>query len=242
MERSFPQIKICGLTDAAEAEACAHSGADAIGLVFYPPSPRHVTPDQAGAIVARLPDHVVAVGVFVDPSMDELAHIVAHCGLTAVQLHGVESPEFIRRVKRRMAAKVIKALFTAKSPGLADAPRYDVAGYLVECGKGRLPGGNAEQWNWALAEPFGRQYPLVLAGGLGVDTVGRAIAVVPARRGGCQLRTGGCPRPKRSVQSPRLYRDGATDPHHLCETGKAGPGDFLRGGGLRRLASALMGC
>jgi len=176
MERSFPQIKICGLTDADEAEACALSGADAIGLVFYPPSPRHVTPDQAGAIVARLPEHVVAVGVFVDPSMDELAHTVAHCGLTAVQLHGVESPEFARRVKRRMAAKVIKALFTEKSPGLADAPRYDVAGYLVECGKGRLPGGNAEQWNWALAEPFGRQYPLVLAGGLGVDTVGRAIA------------------------------------------------------------------
>jgi phosphoribosylanthranilate isomerase len=145
--------------------------------VFYPPSPRHVTPDQAGAIVARLPDHVVSVGVFVDPSLDELAHIVAHCGLTAVQLHGVESPEFIRRFKRRMAATVIKALFTAKSPGLADAPRYDVAGYLVECGKGRLPGGNAEQWNWALAEPFGRQYPLVLAGGLGVDTVSRAIAV-----------------------------------------------------------------
>ena len=176
MNRLYPQIKICGLTDPEEARACAQCGADAIGLVFYPPSPRHVTMEQAAAIAARLPDYVHAVGVFVNPDMGELERIIAHCGLSAVQLHGAEPPEFAGNLKNRTPAKVIKALFTAKPPGLADAYRYDVSGYLVECGKGRLPGGNAKAWNWALAEPFGRHYPLVLAGGLGPETVVRAIS------------------------------------------------------------------
>ncbi len=177
MRRYHPQIKICGLTDPDEAEASARAGADAIGLVFYPPSPRHVTLDQAARIAGRLPDHVTAVGVFVNPGLDEVSHAVSRCGLKAIQLHGVESPEFVVNIIRENGdLKVVKALFAAKSPGLQEAPRYDVAGYLVECGKGRLPGGNALQWNWALAKPMGRQYPLILAGGLSPDTVAEAIS------------------------------------------------------------------
>jgi phosphoribosylanthranilate isomerase len=175
MNRMHPQIKICGLTDPDEARAVADCGADAIGLVFHPPSPRHVGLDRASEIVAALPGHVAAVGVFVNPAAADLDRAVDACGLRAVQLHGAEPPEFIANVRRRGDLRVIKALFTTRSPGLTDAERYAVDGFLVECGSGKLPGGNAETWNWALAEPFGRSHPLVLAGGLDPVTVGPAI-------------------------------------------------------------------
>jgi phosphoribosylanthranilate isomerase/indole-3-glycerol phosphate synthase/phosphoribosylanthranilate isomerase len=116
------------------------------------------------------------VGVFVDPGLDELVRVIARCSLQAVQLHGVESPDFVTDLRKRTGTRIIKTLFAARAPGLADAQRYDVAAYLVECGKGRLPGGNAMRWNWALAEPFGRQHPMVLAGGLAPATVARAIS------------------------------------------------------------------
>jgi phosphoribosylanthranilate isomerase len=71
---------------------------------------------------------------------------------------------------------VIKGLYTERSPFLADASSYDASGFLIECGKGRLPGGNALTWNWGEAKPFGETYPLVVAGGLSPDNVSEAIA------------------------------------------------------------------
>ena len=172
----FPQIKICGLTDPAQAKACAEMGADAIGMVFYPKSPRNVTMDQAAEITAVLPDHVAAVGVFVDPALNTVHDIIEQCGLHTAQLHGNESPEFVADLRKVSAARIIKALFTEKQPRLTAADQYAVDGYLVECGKGRLPGGNAMTWNWAMAKEFADRYPLVLAGGLTPDNVSHAIA------------------------------------------------------------------
>lgn len=175
VDRQYPQIKICGLTDPSEALACADFGADAIGLVFFPKSPRNVSMDQASAITAILPEHVATVGVFVDPDLDTLRHTVEQCGLSCVQFHGKESPEFITAFKRKSDARIIKGLYTQKQPNLADAADYQVDGYLVECGKGPLPGGNAMAWNWATAAAFAQHYPLVLAGGLAPDNVAQAI-------------------------------------------------------------------
>ncbi|MEJ2158178.1 MAG: phosphoribosylanthranilate isomerase [Desulfobacteraceae bacterium] len=174
--RSYPQIKICGLTDPEQAVECAKLGADAIGLVFYPKSPRNVSAEQAASITARLPGHVASVGVFVNPEKQFLLETIERCGLSAAQLHGQESPQWVADIGRSTRAGVIKALFAEREPRLSEAGCYDVGAYLVECGKGRLPGGNAMAWNWAIAEEFGRQYPVILAGGLSPENVADAIS------------------------------------------------------------------
>lgn len=175
-ERHHPQIKICGLTDPEQAVECAVLGADAIGLVFYPKSPRDVTVEQAAAITSRLPEHVASVGVFVNPDRETLLETMEKGGLSAAQLHGQEPTEWVDNLPPFILSRVIKALFAERDPRLTDAGSYNVNAYLVECGKGRLPGGNAMVWDWAIAEEFSRHYPLILAGGLGPDNVAAAIS------------------------------------------------------------------
>jgi phosphoribosylanthranilate isomerase len=169
-----PEIKICGLTRADEAVACAEAGADAIGLVFYPPSPRNLTPQQAGEISLALPDRTARVGVFVDSPVSDILKRIDNCGLTAVQLHGQESPDVVKALCGR-GVRVIKALFIHKPPLTSEASRYPAAAFLVECGRGRLPGGNALTWNWGEVKSFGLSYPLILAGGLSPDTIVQAV-------------------------------------------------------------------
>jgi phosphoribosylanthranilate isomerase len=175
INRPCPQVKICGLTHPLEAAQCADLGADAIGVVFFPKSPRHVTPDQARAVVQALPKTTAAVGVFVDASFSFIMARVERCGLCMAQLHGRESANLAARLKAE-GVGVIKALFVDGRPDLSDAPGFDVAGYLVECAKGPLPGGNAMTWDWRAARDFGRRHPLVLAGGLSPENVAAAIA------------------------------------------------------------------
>lgn len=169
-----PQVKICGLTRPDEAAACADMGADAIGLVFFPKSPRHVTPATAKTVVDVLPQSVATVGVFVNASFTFIMDRVAHCGLSMVQLHGQELPQLSARLKAE-AIGVIKALFVDGVPGMADAKNYQVDAFLAECTKGPLPGGNAMAWDWGAASDFARQSPLVLAGGLSPGNVHDAI-------------------------------------------------------------------
>ncbi len=176
MGRPYPQVKICGLTDPHEAARCVHLGADAIGLVFFPRSPRNVIPDQARAVVASLPESVAAVGVFVNAGFSFIMSRVERCGLSMAQLHGRESSDLAARLKAE-GVGVIKALFVDGRPGFADARRFDVDAYLVECARGPLPGGNAMAWDWGAARDFGHRYPLVLAGGLSPENVDDAIRV-----------------------------------------------------------------
>ena len=136
-----PQVKICGLTRVAEAKACAAMGADAVGCVFFPASPRHVTDDQATRICNALPQTVYTVGVFVNESFSTIMRRVDCCGLKAVQLHGQESPELVDRLRRQNLV-VIKALFIHEVPDISLAPDYPASAFLVESGKGPLPDGN----------------------------------------------------------------------------------------------------
>ena len=175
VDRYYPQIKICGLTLPDQARACADLGADAIGLVFFEKSPRNVTPEQAAGIKAGLPDRVAAVGVFVDPDREFLTRVVHRCGLDIVQLHGSEPPEFVAGMQAVLKVPVIKVLFATRAPGFGDAEGYCTAGFLVECGRGPLPGGNAMAWDWTAAQTVGRNFPLILAGGLAPDNVAEAI-------------------------------------------------------------------
>ena len=169
-----PQIKICGLTSPGEAEACARAGADAIGIVSFPKSPRHVDDQKIRAITSALPDSVCPVGIFVNEPFDRIMATVDVGGLRAVQLHGQETPALVEALSAESLI-VIKALFVNARPGLDQAPHYPAAAFLVECAGGRLPGGNAMQWDWSEARRLLSEKPVVLAGGLTPDNIEQAI-------------------------------------------------------------------
>jgi phosphoribosylanthranilate isomerase len=174
-ENACPRIKICGLTRVDEAVGCAELGANAIGLVFFPGSPRHVTDEQALAISTAVSNRAKRVGVFVNATSEEILRKVEFCRLSAVQLHGQESPELVNRLVDREIS-VIKALFADGRPALSEAKNYAASAFLVECSKGPLPGGNAMAWDWGAVKPFGENHPLILAGGLSPENVLQAVS------------------------------------------------------------------
>ena len=165
-QKPIPWIKICGLTDPDAASACAGLGADAIGLVFFEKSPRCVTYDQATEISTRLPQSAISIGVFVDAGFDSVMDTVKKCRLKGVQLHGNEPPALVEKLASENLV-VIKALFAQKAPFMDQAAEYQTASFLlIEYGRGHLPGGNAETWDYRQCAALSRKYPLILAGGL----------------------------------------------------------------------------
>jgi phosphoribosylanthranilate isomerase len=169
------QVKICGITRLEDAQVAVEAGADALGFVFYPPSPRCVTPQQAEQIIQRLPPFVTTVGLFVDVPLDTVHDIALWCGLDRVQLHGRETPEFCARVRH----PVIKAFRIKNADSLADLPGYRVAAYLLDAYvEGALPGGTGASFAWELAaqvKPYG---PVILAGGLTPENIAAAITQI----------------------------------------------------------------
>ena len=170
------QIKVCGLTEAKMAEACVALKIDAVGLVFYPKSPRHVSNFQADEVSAAVNGRVAIVGVFVDEPVDVILKKAHRFGLTAVQLHGRETPSDVSQIENE-GFKVIKALFQQREPSFQAVSLYRPSAFLLECGKGQLPGGNAQEWNWADAEKITDFTPVILAGGLTPENVSRAISL-----------------------------------------------------------------
>jgi phosphoribosylanthranilate isomerase len=179
------QVKICGITRLEDAQAAVDAGADALGFVFYPPSPRYVTPEQAEQIVQTLPPFVTTVGLFVDAALDIINDTAARCGLDRIQLHGRETPEYCRQVTR----PVIKAVRIKDAASLAHVPDYKVSAYLLDTYvEGALPGGTGASFSWELAaraKPFG---PVILAGGLTPENV--EVAIVQTRPYGVDVSTG----------------------------------------------------
>jgi phosphoribosylanthranilate isomerase len=169
-----PQVKICGLTSVDEAVACAALGADAIGLVFYPKSPRYVTAVQAEEISRALPLTVCTVGVFVDETFDNIMRTARSVRLNAIQLHGTESPQLMEKICHE-GLTVIKALFSHRKPFYSEASYFPATAFLVECGDGLMPGGNARAWDFSLMKGFGKHFPLVLAGGLTLNNIIEAV-------------------------------------------------------------------
>ena len=172
-----PLIKICGLTQPDNALDCVRAGADAIGLVFFKKSPRNICMEKARAITRMLPGHILTCGVFVNESFDFIMEHVERCHLTAVQLHGQEPPALVEKLAKKNLL-VIKALFAVKKPDLADALLYTAASFcLVEYGKGILPGGNAEAWDYSVSAEMNTRVPLMLAGGLSCENIQHAICL-----------------------------------------------------------------
>jgi phosphoribosylanthranilate isomerase len=170
----LPNLKICGITTRETARFCAEVGVGALGAVFFRKSPRYVTPQQARAQFEGLPDTVARVGVFVDMPADEVIAAAREARLDTVQMHGSEARSEIEAVQRA-GFHVIKVLKVTGDKLLEAAQALPAsAGILVECGKGRLPGGNGAVWNWADAAPLADVRPFALAGGLTPDNLADA--------------------------------------------------------------------
>ncbi|GAB6094316.1 phosphoribosylanthranilate isomerase [Desulfatiferula olefinivorans] len=182
-----PQIKICGLTRVDQALACARLGADAIGLVFYPKSPRNVSDETARDICRALPGTATPTGVFVNETFDVIMDKVNRCGLKAVQLHGSESPDLVRRLIDEHLP-VIKVLYMESEPAVDRVDDYPATAFLVECAKGILPGGNALSWNFERVRELKTDKPILIAGGLSPDNIIQAVTA--ARPLGVDVSTG----------------------------------------------------
>lgn len=168
------RIKICGITNLEDALLAAELGADALGFIFYPPSPRSVAPDAARAIIAQLPPFVSTVGVFVDENAATVKELAAAVGLDWLQLHGHESPEYCRTLGRR----VIKGFRIRDERSLAGLAAYRGAAQalLLDTYKKGVVGGTGETFNWDLAREANKYGPIILAGGLTSENVVQAIA------------------------------------------------------------------
>jgi len=165
---------VCGITNVEDALAAVDAGAFALGLNFYPHSPRYVHPQEAGAIVKSLPGSVWAVGVFVDEVWERVAGIAAEVGLTALQFHGDESPAFCGEWKGK---RVIKALRVRDRHAAAVAATYAVDFILADAYvEGRF-GGTGTRIATQFLAGFDRSR-LILAGGLTPDTVAAVVRVV----------------------------------------------------------------
>lgn len=172
---SAVRSKICGITRIEDALAAVEAGADAIGFVFYPKSPRAVTAQQARAIIAALPPFISTVGLFVNASACELNETLDAVPLDLLQFHGDETPEQCEGYHRPF----IKALRVKAGDDIAAAcDRYSKAsGILLDTYVEGVPGGTGETFDWALI-PKGLSKPIILAGGLTSANVSQAIAQV----------------------------------------------------------------
>lgn len=169
------RIKICGITRAPDAQAAVAAGADAVGFVFYRPSPRYVEPAVAAAIIARLPPFVSAVGLFVDADAADVNAVLAVAPLSILQFHGAETPAMCAAHGR----PYIKAVRMHPDVVLADiSARYaGAAALLVDSYDDQRPGGSGVTFDWSRL-PAGLRQPLILAGGLTADNVGAAIVAL----------------------------------------------------------------
>lgn len=173
------RIKICGLTRVDEAVHAAAAGADAIGLVFAPQSPRRLGVDDAGAIVRALPPLVARVGLFVDAPAAEVTRVLDATGIDTVQFHGGESPEFCAAFRPRV--KVLKAFRVRGPETLAELEAYRGAadGWLLDAYVPGVHGGTGSRFDWGLAvRARALGWPLILAGGLTPANVRQAVTGV----------------------------------------------------------------
>ncbi len=171
-----PYIKICGITSPEDGEHAVEAGAWAIGLVFWPASPRAVSLGGAAEIAAPLRRRAELVGVFVNATLDEVVGTAEAVGLTWVQLHGEEGPAFCEAVARRAGVKVAKAArVRAKADVQASDVFRNVDAHLLDAFRAGEPGGTGETFEWGLASERRSDLPLVLAGGLTPENVAAGI-------------------------------------------------------------------
>jgi phosphoribosylanthranilate isomerase len=173
------RVKFCGITNLDDAAEAVRLGAWAIGLIHYEPSPRNVDPAVAAQISAAFRRKCEMVGVFVNPTLDEVVHAVEDEQLAMVQLNGEEGASFCAEVARRAGVKVIKAIRVASAADIHAAEAYRTDFHLFDRRHKELWGGTGETFDWELLRNrVASNIPAILAGGLRPDNVAAAIEVV----------------------------------------------------------------
>jgi phosphoribosylanthranilate isomerase len=175
------RAKLCGITNIDDARMCVDAGAWALGMIFYPDTPRHCEVEEAERISAELRRRVELAGVFVNAELDEVAEIVDVCNLSIVQLHGEEGPAYCAEIARRTGAKIAKAVRAKDKASvralLAYRDRVDF--HMVDAYRPDLRGGTGETFSWELLDELrDSSHPLILSGGLTPENVAEAIARV----------------------------------------------------------------
>jgi phosphoribosylanthranilate isomerase len=168
------KVKICGITNNDDARVAVEAGADLLGFIFYPPSPRYVTPEQARALVTSLPPSLLTVGVFVNEDVETITRIARDSGVQMVQLHGEESPELCGQVHW----PVVKTFRFTEQIRPDMMQHYAVHAFLIEGFHADVYGGGGARADWqrvALLHTYGR---IILAGGLTPENVREAIRIV----------------------------------------------------------------
>jgi phosphoribosylanthranilate isomerase len=181
-----PTVKICGLSTAATLDAALEAGADMVGFVFFPKSPRHVDWATARALGRRARGQATIVALSVDADDETLKRIVDALSPDLMQLHGSESPARVKEIGELCARPTMKAIGVAARADLAQAELYqggaDILLIDAKPPKGAAhPGGNGRPFDWSLTRDFHSRAPWLLSGGLDPDTVGAAIALSQAR-------------------------------------------------------------
>jgi phosphoribosylanthranilate isomerase len=181
------EVKVCGLTSADAVAAAAAGGARYLGLVFYPPSPRSLTPARAGELARGAPPSCAKVGVFVDPDDALLDEVLGEVPLEYLQLHGSETPARVAAIRNLTGKSVIKVLKIAHSEDLDPVSGFaEVADLLMFDARppdepGRLPGGNGLTFDWRLLHGFEVGRPWLLSGGLSAENLEDAVRLCRAR-------------------------------------------------------------
>ena len=169
------KVKICGITSVADAEAAVQAGADAVGLMFFPASPRFISLERAQDIARSLPPYVLRTGVFADPDPSEVFAAIQLCQLNLLQFHGAETPEFCLQ----FGLMSMKAFRIQNADSLLPLGAYRTDAFLLDSHVAGQPGGTGKTFNWDLAleaKKFGQ--PIFLAGGLTAENVAEAVRKV----------------------------------------------------------------
>ena len=169
------RVKICGITNLADAQAAVGAGADALGFIFYEKSPRHVSLKMAAEISRQLPPFVMRAGVFVNAPADFVLRAIGECGLTMLQFHGDEPPEFCTQ----FGLMSMKAFRIRDEKSLDELSKYQTDAFLLDAYSAEARGGTGEKFNWDLAieaQKFNK--PIFLAGGLTPENVAEAVRKV----------------------------------------------------------------
>jgi phosphoribosylanthranilate isomerase len=175
--------KICGLSSDAAVAAAVAGGAAYLGFVFYPPSPRAVTPEQVARLCANVPDGIARVGLFVDADDDAIAAVLDFAPIDILQFHGKEAPERVVEAKARFGRKVMKAVAVAGTDDVSGARQYEeVADLLLFDAKpprraDALPGGNGLAFDWELIAGRAWRRPWMLSGGLTAELLPEAVRI-----------------------------------------------------------------
>jgi phosphoribosylanthranilate isomerase len=177
MQMGRPRVKICGMTRLEDASFAASAGVDALGFIFYDKSPRCVDLGTARTIIDSLPPFIDKVGVFVNAAIEEVQQVAA-IGLTAIQLHGSETPDYCKELNKKVSfCSLIKAFRVGSESTASEFSQYStvVDAFLLDTYVKGAKGGTGEVFDWGLIDKLALARPLLLAGGLEPSNIEQAI-------------------------------------------------------------------